>query len=100
MDKVRYVLNEICNTWHEAPVFANVRESFAITCFTRQPSLSNLRDFFKTVFLGQYDIGEVGMRFFTVGFVENIQVCARMVRKSEWMRVGRWARVERVDESG
>jgi hypothetical protein len=73
MDKVRYVINEICHTWKHPPVFRDVRETFSVTC-TKQPSIANIRDFFKTVFQGKYDIGEPVMRYFTIGFVSTIQV--------------------------
>lgn len=82
MDKVRYVINEVCRTWNQPPVFRAVRETFSVTC-TKHPSIANVREFFKTVFQGQYDIGEAGMRYFTIGFVSTMQVNNKHKRGGE-----------------
>eukprot|EP00026_Physarum_polycephalum_P009045 Phypoly_transcript_09156.p1 GENE.Phypoly_transcript_09156~~Phypoly_transcript_09156.p1 ORF type:complete len:389 (+),score=89.44 Phypoly_transcript_09156:158-1324(+) len=79
MDKVRYVINEVCRAWNQPPVFRNVRETFSVTS-AKPPSIMKVREFFKSVFQGQYDIGDPGMRYFTIGFVATTQEFAKVSR--------------------
>ncbi len=74
MDKVRYLINEICTMCGEPSPFLNVREEFSITV-SHPPSVGDVRSFFMKVFQGKYDIGELGLKYFLLGFVETVQVC-------------------------
>eukprot|EP01111_Echinosteliopsis_oligospora_P004315 TRINITY_DN1690_c0_g1_i1.p1 TRINITY_DN1690_c0_g1~~TRINITY_DN1690_c0_g1_i1.p1 ORF type:complete len:434 (-),score=123.56 TRINITY_DN1690_c0_g1_i1:16-1224(-) len=79
MDKVRYVINEVCKQWNEPEPFKNVRQSFPLTCASHPPSILNILNFFKeTVFHGECDVGIEGMKYFDLGFVESILAFAKV----------------------
>eukprot|EP01113_Clastostelium_recurvatum_P019416 TRINITY_DN2288_c0_g1_i1.p1 TRINITY_DN2288_c0_g1~~TRINITY_DN2288_c0_g1_i1.p1 ORF type:complete len:449 (+),score=99.07 TRINITY_DN2288_c0_g1_i1:127-1473(+) len=89
MDKVRCIFNEIASTfeWEQGPLFEGVREKFVITCFERQPSVKNIRDFIKAN--ERYDIGERGMREFLLGFMEGASAFAGLTKSDlEGMKAG------------
>ena len=71
-----------------------------MTC-TKQPSIANIREFFHSVFQGKYDIGDAGMRYFTIGFVSTMQVYpGREGREGDARERGMWEREMRYKERG
>jgi len=73
LDKVRYVINEVCMYMKVPKIFNKVREEFSITCYEKQPSVRNVTEFIKKVTSFVVKNRDC-MDWFMIGFIQAIDL--------------------------
>jgi len=82
LDKVRYIINEICQGAGVNEVFEGVRDSFEITASEKKPSLENFRDFFKATTDCDIITEMGGFQAILAGLIEGIVAFSKITKEN------------------
>jgi len=83
LDKVRYIVNEICQGAGVPEVFEGVRDSFEITASEKKPSLDNFSEFFKSTTECDIINSEMGgFQAILAGLIEGIVAFSKVTKEN------------------